>query len=223
MWLSEEATMGEVIDIRDRLGQCVAAETSREDGCGAIFRVRLCGPDLRWIGLVGGILAGALVFEGFYTAFEDPAEFAGTPPQLLMRTGRNGFTEKGPDRVPCLVVTGSEVSQSILQRCDNKTVLLAYDDGASDKENRLFSFPGTEVPLFVAEVSPDPLGIAVACAGGAARLLGVIRWPALEQALSQELILDSAAVNRSLGLALEAYNRLASWTGIVQEVPEESG
>jgi hypothetical protein len=76
--------MAEIIDIRGWLKRSTPKQ-NESDGRGTIFRVRLCGPDLRWIGLIGGILAVALAREGFYTDFEDVEVPFGFPPIMCMR------------------------------------------------------------------------------------------------------------------------------------------
>ncbi len=209
--------MGQLIDIRERLGR--GAKRPAQGNGGAIFRVRLCGPDLRWIGLIGGILAGAFAREGFFAAFDGPEYSLGGPPMLCLRAGRQMITETGPARNPGLVVAGTEAFPALLQGCDEAAVLLAPE--ADPEEVRRLVFPGRKVPLSMADA--EPLGTAVACAGGAARLLGAIGWSELALALNQELTLNSrAAEEHYLQLALEAYDQLAPWAGVVPEIPEET-
>ena len=135
------------------------------------------------------------------------------PPVLGLRSGRQSAMETDSDPAPGLVVAGSGLSAAVLRDCDSRTVLLTPLEG-----ERRIAFVGRQVPLPVAGLAAEPLGIAIACAGGAARLLGVIgRW-ALEQALCAELVLV-AGLERHLAMAVAAYDRLAPWAGTVPELP----
>jgi hypothetical protein len=196
-----EAQMAEIIDIRGRLRgtalEAVRAET------GAVFRVRVCGPDLHWIGVVGGILARALAAEGLPTAF---ADVEGAPAPLLAIDLITG----GAASIPGLVVAGCRISPAALRGCDQRTVLLTRRKRGRGEQ--AFDFAGREVPLPTS--APEPLGLAAACAGGAARLLGIIGWSALEQGLRQELTL-AVPLESHLILAFETYQRLAPWAGAV--------
>ncbi len=63
--------------------------------------------------------------------------------------------------------------------------------------------------------------IGAACAGAAARLVGVIPRDSLAQAIRDELAhLGEAVVARDLEVALGAYDLLAEQAGCVQEAPE---
>lgn len=203
--------MAEIIDIRDRLRRA-----PREEGeyPGTLFRLRLCGPDLHWVGLVGGVLAAAFEAQGFYTAFEDVASSA-VSPTLSLRAARQIVTETGGEQPPGLIVAGGDLSADDLRGCDSRTVLLTRGDDGGGIEG---TFAGTEVPLRVGGLIAAPLDVAAACAGGAARLLGVIGWKFLEEALREELALSSRdAVEQHLSTALAAYNQLLPWEGIVPE------
>jgi len=205
--------MAEIIDIRGRLRRGVPAGSLGEEGGGALFRLRLGGPDLHWVGLVGGVLAGALAMEGFHTVFEVLAVPASTPPVLGLRTGRRSVVETDSDPPPGLVVAGNGLCATVLRGCNHRTVLLLPVEG-----ERWIPFVGREVPLPVADPAAGSLEIAVACAGGAACLLGVIGIGALEQALCAELTL-AAGLDRHLDMAVAAYGRLAPWAGVVPELP----
>ena len=210
---SGEVTMAEIIDIRGRFRRGVlAGSPGKEDG-GALFRLRLGGPDLHWVGLVGSVLAGALAMEGFHTVFEELATPAGIPPVLGLRSGRRSVVEMDSDPPPGLVVAGNGLCTTVLRGCDCRTVLLLPVGG-----ERRIAFVGREVPLPVADPAAESLEIAVACAGGAACLLGVIGIGALEQALCAELTM-AAGLDRHLDTAVAAYDRLAPWAGVVPELP----
>lgn len=205
--------MADIIDIRSRRRRVAREQTA------AYFRIRLCGPGLRWIGLVGGIVAGGLEEEGFLTAFEDlqvedgGGNPGGLPPVVDLCAGRPAPTAIGQS--PGLVVAGTPLPLAALQGGNDRTVILYGGDGQEPTEDRQ-AFSGLIVPLPVAGPAPEPFEMAVACAAGAARLLGVIGWRALEQALRGEVILaEGMTIDRPLALAFEAYQRLAPWTAVV--------
>ncbi len=174
----------------------------------ADLRVRVCGPDRHWMGVVGGILAGALATEGLTTAF---ADVEGPEPPFTI-----DLITRGSARIPSLVVAGCDISAAVLRGCDRRTVLLARRNGGRTKSAA--AFPGREIPLPKSYPAPEALALAAACAGGAARLLGIIGWSALEQALRQELNL-AVPLESHLIRAFESYQRLAPWTGAVSLVP----
>ncbi|MBE0596172.1 MAG: hypothetical protein IH614_02770 [Desulfuromonadales bacterium] len=211
--------MGEIIDIRSRRGRG-APERERQDG-GTIFRIRLCGAQRQEIEAAGRAIGRAFILEGFYIAFENWEE--SLLPTCTLRAGREVVTERGGERCPGLVVAADSrtLSRATLRGCNQTTVLLAHGDPRVEPMRGL-GFVGTVVPLPIAVLQLDPFGLAAACAGGAARLLGAIRWTALEQGLREEFAgLDQAAVNRLLAMALEAFDRTAPWAGQVTAVREE--
>lgn len=209
--------MAEIIDIRPRLRRR-AAEGSSLQGSGTVFRVRLCGPDLRWTGLVGGVLSEAFAREGYRTSFEELEETGGCP-VLGMRAGRQSITETGSGQTPGLIVAATVISAAPLQGSDSRTVLLAQADAQGKKEEE---FPGTAVLMLACDPPATPLEIAVASVAGAARLMGVIAWESLEGALREELTLASpGGLGAHLSMAKEAYDILADWEGVVAEMEEE--
>jgi hypothetical protein len=195
--------MAQIIDIRERL---------REKGGGTArgygpLRVRLCGPDMHWVGLLADLLAEALARQGYPVAFEYLPEADVAALDLV--------TSHAAAPVPGLLVSGIALDAEMLQGCDESTLLLAHEEGEGDQlfAGRLVSLP---FPLR-AHASLD---LAVACAAGTARLLGVIGWGALEQALRGALTI-TLPVEDSLILAFETYHRLAAWEGSVWVRPDE--
>jgi hypothetical protein len=195
--------MAEIIDIGPRLIKNHGAV--KEQGP---LRVRLCGPDLHWVGLLGAILAGALAEEGRTVSFEDPPPTPSSAMDLLFG---------GVAPVPGLLVAGAD-PQAVLQGCTVGTVLLAPGEWLGKGST---PYPGRRVSLPMPPAAPETsLGVAVACAAGAARLSGIVGWGALEQALRQELTLV-VPLEDHLILAFETYHRLAAWQGAVWCWPEE--
>lgn len=198
--------MAEIIDIRQRLRR--SSGEAHAKGCGPL-RVRLLGPDMHWVGLLAALLAEALAQQGNAAAFDylPEAEFSA----LDLVTGGNA----GP--VPALLVSGIDLQAELLQGCDAGTLLLAHGHGHGEGHR---PFPGRLVPL------PFPCGVltsldlAVVCTAGAARLLGVVGWGALEQALRRELSV-ALPFEDFLILAFETYHRLAAWEGSVWIRPDE--
>jgi hypothetical protein len=197
--------MAEIIDIGPRLMKNHGAV--REQGP---LRVRLCGPDLRWVGLLGAILAGALVEEGRTVSFADPPPAPSTAMDLL---------SGGAAPFPGLLVAGAD-PRAVLQGCTVRTVLLAHGEWLGQG---CAPYPARRVSLPLPPAAPGTsLDAAVACAAGAARLSGMVGWGALEQALRQELTLV-VPLEDYLILAFETYHRLAAWQGAVWCWPKESG
>jgi hypothetical protein len=196
--------MAEIIDIRQRLRRSSGAGNAKD--CGPL-RVRLLGPDMHWVGLLAALLAEALAQQGYAAAFEylPEAEFSA----LDLVTG--GAAEP----VPALLVSGIDLQAELLQGCDAGTLLLAHGHGEGRRP-----FAGRLVTL------PFPCGVltsldlAVVCTAGAARLLGVVGWGALEQALRRELSV-ALPFEDFLILAFETYHRLAAWEGSVWTRPDE--
>ncbi|MBE0597708.1 MAG: hypothetical protein IH614_10590 [Desulfuromonadales bacterium] len=206
--------MAQIIDIRERLRVRHERTATGPDGQ-TEFEVRLCGPDRRWLGLVGGIVARALAGEGFHTVFDDLETAVGAPSVLILRAGRQPLDESRGGHPPGLVVTGAAPAAAALQGCNSRSVLLTVPQDHWSPAGQ-DDFPGIEIPLPVTDPAPEPIDLAAACAGGAARLLGVIRWQCLEQALREELLLaDGFPIDYPLALAFEAYHRLAPWEGVV--------
>jgi hypothetical protein len=124
-------------------------------------------------------------------------------------------TSFAAEPVPRLLVSGIDLNAELLQGCDESTLLLVHGD---EEEDGLF--PGRLVSLPFPRRTHASLDLAVACAAGTARLLGVVGWGALEQALRRVLTI-ALPLEDSLILAFETYHRLAAWEGSVWIRPDE--
>jgi hypothetical protein len=196
--------MAEIIDIRERIrGRAIGGGLW---GHGSL-RARLCGPDMHWVGLLAGLLAEALAQQGYLAAFEYPADAEFSALDLV--------TSCAAEPVPGLLVSGIALNAEMLQGCDENTMLLVHGEWEGYR-----LFPGRLVSLPLCQRAHASLDLAVACAAGAARLLGVIRWGALEQALRRELAI-ALPLEDSLILAFETYHRMAAWEGSVWTRPDE--
>ena len=158
--------MGEIIDIRSRL--------RRAQGSGVLYRVRLCAPDLRWAGLVGGSLAGALAAEGYLAVFADLPSTSGSPPVLDLVAGRRSLAGSADRSAPGLLLAAAALPAAALEGCNSRTVLLRRPAGAGRRETAAAPFAGREISLPVNGAELPPLVLAAVFAAGAARLLGVI-------------------------------------------------
>lgn len=196
--------MAEIIDIRARLRRNSGGRIA--GGYGPL-RVRLFGPDMHWVGLLADLLAEALAQQGYPAAFEDLPETEFSALDLV--------TSDAAAPVPDLLVSGAGLSTEVLQGCDEYTLLLVHGDGEGSR-----LFPGRLVSLPFSRRAPASLDVAVACAAGAARLLGVIGWGVLEQALRRSLTI-ALPLEDSLILAFATYHRLAAWEGSVWIRPDE--
>ena len=198
--------MAQIIDIRKRLRDAAAVGHLS-------FRIRLGGPDLHWLGVVGGILGGALREEGVPAAVVDGEASTGSAPLLELIAGSD------PAPVLGLLVADAALSTAMLRGCSGRTVWLASRQKAGWTGAAARDFPGRLVELPMSDPAPTPLRLAVACAGGAARLLGIVSWRALEQALHHELLL-AEPLEPYLIPAFESYHRLAPWAGAVATTAE---
>jgi hypothetical protein len=190
--------MAEIIDIRKRLDRKGAARREERP----FLRIRLCGPDWHWLGVVGGILAAALQEAETPTAFADLENGPATPPCLDLLAG--AAAPPGPG----LLIAAGVVDAAVLAGCTRQTLLLS-----SRPPEERSGFFDRQVLLPLSDPAPAPLILATACAAGGARLLA-IDWNALEQALRQELAL-AEALEPYLIASFETYHRMAPWAGAV--------
>jgi hypothetical protein len=196
--------MAEIIDIRERLRKNSGGGIAGR--CGPL-RVRLYGPDMHWVGLLADLLAEALAQQGYPVAVEFLPDSEGAALDLV--------TGQATESVPRLLVAGIPLNAEMLRECDEYTLLLIHKD---EEESPLF--PGRVARLPFPWKAHASLDLAVACAAGTARLLGVIGWGALEQALRRALTI-TLPLEDSLILAFETYHRLAAWEGGVWISPDE--
>ncbi len=208
--------MAKIIHLRGGTARPAPAEEELRLA-GSIFRLRLHGGEPQDLGVAARVLGRAFVLEGFYTGFEEQEA------TIYLRVGREIITEIGCDRPPglMLVIDSRRLTADTLLESDEQTVLLVCGEDPEVLKDRL-GFGGTVLALPLAATDPPPRGLCLAAVGGAARLVGVVRWTALERAIREELAaLDSAEVNRGLAMALESFDRLKPWAGKVRMVDEE--
>jgi pyruvate ferredoxin oxidoreductase gamma subunit len=193
-----------------------------------LYRVRFHGRGGQGVKTASRMLGSALFAEG-YEVQDAPrygAERRGAPIFATVRAGHEPIHERGPVRRPDLVVVADETlvavaSAGVLEGLTERSVLLVHGSADADTWRARLRLEGPvfTLPLEVAE--PRALQRAGAlCAGGAARLLGIVSRDALERAVRDELAGAGAQdVARSRECALAAYDALAPAEGCVREQP----
>jgi pyruvate ferredoxin oxidoreductase gamma subunit len=97
--------------------------------------------------------------------------------------------------------------------------MLISSDVAADTWKSRLNFPGTLLTLPAeAGAQAELRFVGAACAGAAARLLGVIPRTVLEGAVREEVsALGENIVQRNLEQALDAFDRMSAYAGCVSE------
>lgn len=191
-----------------------------------MFRIRFHGRGGQGAKTAGQILSRALFLEGFEVqdAPRYGAERRGAPLFAYVRAARDAIHERGIIREPDLVVVADDSlvpvpAAGVLQGLGARTVMLiSTGETATIWRNRL-NFPGVllTLPAEVGEQA-DQRFVGAACAGAAARLLGVIPRASLEAAVREELApLGEEIIRHNLRRALAAFDCMADHPGIVSE------
>jgi pyruvate ferredoxin oxidoreductase gamma subunit len=193
-----------------------------------VYRVRFHGRGGQGVKTASRILGSALFAEGFEVqdAPRYGAERRGAPLFATVRAGREPISERGPVRRPDLVVVADETlvavaAAGVLEGLTQQSVLLICGSPDAEAWRARLSLEG---PIFT--LPPEAADaralqfVGALCAGGAARLLGVVSREALESAVREELAgAPEPAVARSVERALSAYDALAPAEGRVVEQP----
>ena len=179
------------------------------------------------------ILGTAFFLEGFeiQDAPRYGAERRGAPIFAYVRASRQPIHERGIIRRPDLVVVADDSLVSVpaagvLPGIDAHTVVLINSHDPSETWKKRLNIAGAILILPAAEETEDRSElpyVGAACAGAAARLVGVISWESLAQAIEDELgMLGSAVVQANRDKAREAYDLMAGQAGIVREGGQSS-
>jgi pyruvate ferredoxin oxidoreductase gamma subunit len=190
-----------------------------------IFRIRFHGRGGQGMKTASRILGKAFFLEGFEVqdAPRYGAERRGAPIFAYVRASRRAIDERGIIRNPDLVIVADETlvpipaAEVLLGVADRTTLLINSNEKPESWKKRL----ALASPLFTlpAEEAEDVLQlryIGSACAGAAARLVGVISRASLEQAIRSELAhLGEAVMARNLTKALDPYELMAPHAGCV--------
>jgi pyruvate ferredoxin oxidoreductase gamma subunit len=192
----------------------------------ATYRIRFHGRGGQGIKTASRILGSAFFAEGFEVqdAPRYGAERRGAPIFAYVRAARGRIDERGVIRAPDLVIVADDTlipmpAAGVLAGVAARTVLLVASVEVATTWRGRLNLAG---PLLVlpdlaeaADRAAQPL-VGVACAGAAARLVGVIGPSALAQAVAAELApLGAPAVVESRARALAAFDALADQAGLV--------
>jgi pyruvate ferredoxin oxidoreductase gamma subunit len=192
----------------------------------ATFRIRFHGRGGQGMKTASRILGSAFFAEGFEVqdAPRYGAERRGAPIFAYVRASRARIDERGIIRTPDLVIVADDTliplpAAGVLAGVTARTVLvIASRDDPGTWRHRLNLGSTILVLPDQAEAedrAAQPL-VGVACAGAAARLVGVIGRTALEHAVAAELgHLGAGALAESRECALAAYEQTADHAGLV--------
>jgi len=172
------------------------------------------------------LLGTAFFLEGFEVqdAPRYGAERRGAPIFAYVRAAREPINERGIIRKPDLIIVADDTlvpvpAAGVLEGLDEHALLLINTHETADTwrhrlnlGNRVLILPALEEIRDRAEL---PF-VSAACAGAAARLVGVIGRDALEQAIRQELAsLGGDIVDRNIEIAANAYDLMSAHEGSV--------
>lgn len=198
-----------------------------------MYRIRFHGRGGQGIKTAAQVLGSAFFAEGFEVqdAPRYGAERRGAPIFAYVRAARAPIHERGVISRPDLAVVADETlvavpAAGVLQGLTERTVLLVNSaEPAATWQDRLkLAGPVLTLPVAPGGADGDELPfIGAACAGAAARLVGVIARDALAQAVGEEVgQLGATAQERSLAQALAVYDAMAQYAGLVREPGETS-
>lgn len=196
-----------------------------------MYRIRFHGRGGQGIKTASRMLGKAFFLAGFEVqdAPRYGAERRGAPIFAYVRASRTLVQERGIVRRPDLVIVADDTlvaipAAGVLLGVTANTVLLISSPERPEVWKERLNFPGLVLTLPVAAGLTDLLElkfIGAACAGAAARLVGVISRDSLAQAIQEELAaLREAVVAKDLEVALGAFDRMAEHTGCVTEGKE---
>ncbi len=192
-----------------------------------MYRIRFHARGGQGIKTASRILGTALFLSGLEVqdAPRYGAERRGAPIFAYVRADRKTINERGIILRPDLIVVSDDslmamAGAGVAAGADRDTVFLLFSEKPAD-------FWQKEVPLAARSVllKPPPEEeqrfIGAACAGAAARLLGMVDAATLAEAVTRELTpLGAATVAANLDLALRAHQAMADQSGMVREAKE---
>jgi pyruvate ferredoxin oxidoreductase gamma subunit len=196
-----------------------------------MYRLRFHGRGGQGMKTASRILGTAFFLAGFEVqdAPRYGAERRGAPIFAYVRADRRAINERGVIRRPDLIIVADETlvlipAAGVLEGVNPQTVLLISSMEKPGVWQERLNLSGPVLTLPHAAALTDPLElrfIGAACAGAAARLVGVIPRDSLAQAIRDELAhLGEKVVARNLEHALAAFDLVAEHAGCVTEVPE---
>jgi pyruvate ferredoxin oxidoreductase gamma subunit len=190
-----------------------------------MYSIRFHGRGGQGIKTASQVLGSALFDEGFEVqdAPRYGAERRGAPIFAYVRASRGRIHERGVITRPDLVLVADESlvtvpAAGVLQGLAPHTVFVVAGtaDARTWRERLHLAGPVLAMP------PGEALGASgMACAGAAARLLGVVGRDTLAEAIREETArLGPAALERSLECALAAFDAMAGHAGLVREGPQ---
>ena len=193
-----------------------------------MYRIRFHGRGGQGMKTASRILGTAFFQEGLEVqdAPRYGAERRGAPIFAYVRASRTSIHERGIIHQPDLVLVADDTlvavaAAGVLSEVTPHTVLLISSVTTPAAWKERLNFPGLVLTLPAAVELEDPLQlrfIGAACAGAAARLVGVITRNSLAEAIRDELApLGAAVIDRNLEAALEAYGLMESHAGCVAQ------
>jgi len=193
-----------------------------------MHRIRFHGRGGQGMKTASRILGRAFFQEGFEVqdAPRYGAEQRGAPVFAYVRASTRPIHERGVIQRPDLVIVADETlvpvpAAGVLLGLRPRTVLLINSRespesfrGRLNLESPVLMLPETDA----AEERAEPALIGATCAGAAARLVGVIAWESLEQAIREELAsLGPGLIGRNIEKANGAFRMMEPQAGCVTE------
>lgn len=195
-----------------------------------MYRIRFHGRGGQGIKTASRLLGTALFLAGMEVqdAPRYGAERRGAPIFAYVRAARAPITERGIIRQPDLVVVADDTlipvpSAGVLAGLSEQTVFLVRShESVATWRNRLNL--RCRIVVLSPEGDEDRSGlpfVGAACAGAAARLLGLVSEGQLEESIRLEAQpFGEAAVARNRERALRAYRAVGQYEGSVKEASE---
>ena len=195
-----------------------------------MYRLRFHGRGGQGIKTASRMVGMAFFLAGFEVqdAPRYGAERRGAPIFAYVRADRRAINERGVIRHPDLVIVADETlvlipGAGVLEGVTPRTVLLISSMAKPDVWQERLRLATQVITLPHLAALTDPLELrfmGAACAGAAARLVGVITRDSLAQAVRDELApLGEGVMARNLDHALKAYDLVAEQAGCVTEAP----
>jgi len=190
-----------------------------------MFRIRFHGRGGQGMKTASRILGTAFFLEG-YEVQDAPrygAERRGAPIFAYVRADKSPIHERGIIANPGLVAVADDTlmgisAAGVMSGVDRDTVLLIVGEENEATWRDRLKTDARIVTLrpFVIEATSERPFVGVACAGAAARLVGVVSEENLKQALSEELSTHGKKiVAKNLDHALEAFEAVRKFSGCV--------
>lgn len=189
-----------------------------------MYRIRLHGRGGQGIKTGSRVLGRALFLAGFEVqdAPRYGAERRGAPIFAYVRASRKQINDRGIITRPDLIVAADDSliampAAGVLQGIGEQTVLLLCSREQPAVWQERLNVIGTICTFELPEKIEKHL-LGVACAGGAAALLGFIDLETVEAALRRELAhMEQEEFTVNLRLARNVFEKLSDYAGIVQE------